>query len=78
MVRNSKSVRKSFKSGGGSWHDIHDHDGQTLVVDRDSATDYVISGDDVERLSKIVEHLQTDWPELADTIREVITNLVEV
>jgi hypothetical protein len=61
-----------------SWNNLHDHAGQTLIVDRDSGSDYVISGDDVERLSKIVEHLQTDWPELADTIKEVITNLVEV
>jgi hypothetical protein len=53
-------------------------DGTPMAIDYDSGSDYIISGDDVERLQKIVEHLQTDWPEMADTIREVITNLVEV
>jgi hypothetical protein len=48
------------------------------MVDNDSGSDYIIGGDDVERLRVIVEHLKTDWPELADTINEVITNLVEV
>jgi hypothetical protein len=52
--------------------------GHTLMVDNDSGSDYIIGGDDVERLRVIVEHLKTDWPELADTINEVITNLVEV
>jgi hypothetical protein len=77
MPRSNKSIQRSYKAGGG-WYDLHDHAGPTLMTDKDSGSDYIISGDDVERLQKIVEHLQTDWPEMADTIREVITNLVEV
>jgi hypothetical protein len=57
---------------------MYENNNQTLMVDKDSGSDYIISGDDVERLRVIVEHLKTDWPELADTINEVITNLVEV
>ena len=61
-----------------NWATIYENNNQTLMVDKDSGSDYIISGDDVERLRVIVEHLKTDWPELADTINEVITNLVEV
>jgi hypothetical protein len=57
---------------------MYENNNQTLMVDNDSGSDYIIGGDDVERLRVIVEHLKTDWPELADTINEVITNLVEV
>jgi hypothetical protein len=57
---------------------MYENNNQTLMVDHDSGSDYIIGGDDVERLRVIVEHLKTDWPELADTINEVITNLVEV
>jgi hypothetical protein len=61
-----------------NWTTMYENNNQTLMVDKDSGSDYIISGDDVERLRVIVEHLKTDWPELADTINEVITNLVEV
>ena len=61
-----------------NWTTMYENNNQTLIVDKDSGSDYIISGDDVERLRVIVEHLKTDWPELADTINEVITNLVEV
>lgn len=61
-----------------NWTTIYENNNQTLIVDKDSGSDYIIGGDDVERLRVIVEHLKTDWPELADTINEVITNLVEV
>jgi hypothetical protein len=52
--------------------------GPTLVVDKESSQDYIIGGDDVERLRAIVDHLKADWPELADTLNEVLSNLVEV
>ncbi len=61
-----------------NWTTMYENNNQTLMVDKDSGSDYIISGDDVERLRVIVEHLKTDWPELADTINEVITNLEEV
>jgi len=61
-----------------NWTTMYENNNQTLMVDKDSGSDYIIGGDDVERLRVIVEHLKTDWPELADTINEVITNLVEV
>jgi hypothetical protein len=61
-----------------NWTTMYENNNQTLMVDNDSGSDYIIGGDDVERLRVIVEHLKTDWPELADTINEVITNLVEV
>ena len=61
-----------------NWATIYENNSQTLMVDKDSGSDYIIGGDDVERLRVIVDHLKTDWPELADTINEVITNLVEV
>lgn len=61
-----------------NWTTMYENNNQTLIVDKDSGSDYIIGGDDVERLRVIVEHLKTDWPELADTINEVITNLVEV
>ncbi len=61
-----------------NWTTMYENNNQTLMVDKDSGSDYIISGDDVERLRVIVDHLKTDWPELADTINEVITNLVEV
>jgi len=61
-----------------NWTTMYENNNQTLIVDNDSGSDYIIGGDDVERLRVIVEHLKTDWPELADTINEVITNLVEV
>ena len=51
---------------------------QVLALDYDSAQDYIIGGDDVGRLRVIVDQLKTDWPELADTLNEVLTNLVEV
>ena len=51
---------------------------QVLALDYDSAQDYIIGGDDVERLRAIVDHLKTDWPEMADTLNEVLSNLVEV
>lgn len=60
------------------WDDLYEGSGQTLVVDKESAQDYIIGGDDVGRLRVIVDHLKTDWPELADTLNEVLTNLVEV
>ena len=60
------------------WDDLYEGSAQTLVVDKESAEDYIIGGDDVERLRVIVDHLKTDWPELADTLNEVLTNLVEV
>jgi len=60
------------------WDDLYEGSGQTLVVDKESAQDYIIGGDDVGRLRVIVDQLKTDWPELADTLNEVLTNLVEV
>lgn len=60
------------------WDDLYEGSAQTLVVDKESAEDYIIGGDDVERLRVIVDHLKTDWPELADTLNEVLSNLVEV
>lgn len=60
------------------WDDLYEGSAQTLVVDKESAQDYIIGGDDVGRLRVIVDHLKTDWPELADTLNEVLTNLVEV
>ncbi len=60
------------------WDDLYEGSAQTLVVDKESAQDYIIGGDDVERLRVIVDHLKTDWPELADTLNEVLSNLVEV
>jgi len=51
---------------------------QVLALDYDSAQDYIIGGDDVGRLRVIVDQLKADWPELADTLNEVLTNLVEV
>jgi hypothetical protein len=61
-----------------NWEDLYKHSGQTLAIDRESAQDYIIGGDDVERIRTIVDHLKTDWPELADTLNEVLSNLVEV
>ena len=51
---------------------------QVLALDYDSAQDYIIGGDDVGRLRAIVDHLKADWPEMADTLSEVLSNLVEV
>lgn len=65
-------------SNNNRWEDLYKHGQQTLVVDRESAQDYIIGGDDVERLRTIVGQLKTDWPELADTVSEVLSNLVEV
>lgn len=61
-----------------SWDDLYEHSGQTLVVDKESSQDYIIGGDDVDRLRTIVDHLKADWPEMADTLNEVLSNLVEV
>ena len=72
MTKNSNS------NSDNRWEDLYKHSAQTLVVDRDSAQDYIIGGDDVERLRTIVGQLKTDWPELADTVSEVLSNLVEV
>jgi hypothetical protein len=71
---------KNFSSGSfrKKWDDLYEGSAQTLVVDKESAQDYIIGGDDVGRLRVIVDHLKTDWPELADTLNEVLTNLVEV
>ena len=71
---------KNFSSGSfrKKWDDLYEGSAQTLVVDKESAEDYIIGGDDVERLRVIVYHLEIDWPELADTLNEVLSNLVEV
>jgi hypothetical protein len=71
---------KNFNNGSfrKKWDDLYEGSAQTLVVDKESAQDYIIGGDDVGRLRVIVDHLKTDWPELADTLNEVLTNLVEV
>jgi len=60
------------------WDTIYEHGSPTLMVDKESSQDYIIGGDDVGRLRAIVDHLKTDWPELADTLNEVLSNLVEV
>jgi len=60
------------------WDTIYDHSNPTLIVDKESSKDYIIGGDDVGRLRTIVDHLKVDWPEMADTLNEVLSNLVEV